>query len=111
LALAVPLSRFTPRVGGGSAFFVRHRERMHQNSIGYKWEGAACLLSFMLAAVALYFGRAFLIAILASLVFSVVGTCFGFSYMRTWKPVYRKIVLAVLFVCAVAYYALIIFPF
>jgi hypothetical protein len=24
LALAVPLSRFTPRVGGGSAFFVRH---------------------------------------------------------------------------------------
>jgi hypothetical protein len=25
LALSVPLSRFTPRVGGGSAFFVRHR--------------------------------------------------------------------------------------
>jgi hypothetical protein len=25
LALAVPLSRFTPRVGGGSAFYVRHR--------------------------------------------------------------------------------------
>jgi hypothetical protein len=25
LALAVPLSRFTPRVGGGSAFFVRLR--------------------------------------------------------------------------------------
>ncbi len=26
MALAVPLSRFTPRVGGGSAFFVRpHR--------------------------------------------------------------------------------------
>jgi hypothetical protein len=24
LALAVPLSRFTPRVGGGSAFYVRH---------------------------------------------------------------------------------------
>ena len=23
MALAVPLSRFTPRVGGGSAFFVR----------------------------------------------------------------------------------------
>ncbi len=29
MALAVPLSRFTPRVGGGSAFFVRlHRERV-----------------------------------------------------------------------------------
>jgi hypothetical protein len=30
LALSVPLSRFTPQVGGGSAFFVRrfypHRE-------------------------------------------------------------------------------------
>jgi hypothetical protein len=26
LALAVPLSRFTPRVGGGSAFFVRPRD-------------------------------------------------------------------------------------
>jgi len=25
LALAVPLSRFTPRVGGGSAFFVRRQ--------------------------------------------------------------------------------------
>ena len=25
LALSVPLSRFTSRVGGGSAFFVRHR--------------------------------------------------------------------------------------
>jgi hypothetical protein len=28
LALAVPLSRFTSRVGGGSAFFVRLLERM-----------------------------------------------------------------------------------
>jgi len=25
LALAVPLSRFTSRVGGGSAFYVRHQ--------------------------------------------------------------------------------------
>ena len=25
MALAVPLSRFTPRVGGGSAFFVGHK--------------------------------------------------------------------------------------
>jgi hypothetical protein len=28
LALAVPLSRFTPRVGGGSAFFVRQQDAM-----------------------------------------------------------------------------------
>jgi len=31
LALAVPLSRFTPRVGGGSAFYVRPLTRMTQN--------------------------------------------------------------------------------
>jgi hypothetical protein len=29
LALAVPLSRFTPRVGGGSAFFVRQQADAH----------------------------------------------------------------------------------
>jgi hypothetical protein len=28
LALSVPLSRFTPRIGGGSAFYVRHRSRV-----------------------------------------------------------------------------------
>jgi hypothetical protein len=32
LALSVPLSRFTPRVGGGSAFFVRHHSRMTRNT-------------------------------------------------------------------------------
>src|ERR1035441_2199720 len=30
LALAVPLSRFTPRVGGGSAFFVRQLRTPHE---------------------------------------------------------------------------------
>ncbi len=30
MALAVPLSRFTPRVGGGSAFFVRPIHRMRK---------------------------------------------------------------------------------
>jgi hypothetical protein len=30
LALAVPLSRFTPRVGGGSAFFVRQQDNQQQ---------------------------------------------------------------------------------
>jgi len=33
LALAVPLSRFTPRVGGGSAFFVRRHCYMSTNKI------------------------------------------------------------------------------
>ena len=32
MALAVPLSRFTPRVGGGSAFFVRHHSRMSRTT-------------------------------------------------------------------------------
>jgi hypothetical protein len=27
MALSVPLSRFTLRVGGGSAFYVRHQDR------------------------------------------------------------------------------------
>ena len=31
MALSVPLSRFTPRVSGGSAFFVRHPTRMDDN--------------------------------------------------------------------------------
>lgn len=83
---------------------------MHQNSIGYKWEGAACLLSFMLAAFVLHFGRASVLAIFGSLILALFGSCFGLSYMRTWKPVYRYIVLAVLFVSAIAFYAAIILP-
>jgi hypothetical protein len=34
LALAVPLSRFTPRVGGGSAFFVRRHYRATISRVG-----------------------------------------------------------------------------
>ena len=33
MALSVPLSRFTPRVGGGSAFFVRHHRAYHMNTL------------------------------------------------------------------------------
>ena len=32
MALSVPLSRFTSRVGGGSAFFVRRQAHTHMNS-------------------------------------------------------------------------------
>ena len=52
LALAVPLSRFTPRVGGGSAFYVRRlREksrlmRRYMNFCQFFW---ICLSSFPLA--------------------------------------------------------------
>jgi hypothetical protein len=34
LGLAVPLSRFTSRVGGGSTFFVRHRSHIDFMYIG-----------------------------------------------------------------------------
>jgi len=34
LALSVPLSRFTPRVGGGSAFFVRAQSDVHSAPVG-----------------------------------------------------------------------------
>src|ERR1035437_7170915 len=37
LALAVPLSRFTPRVGGGSAFFVRPHRAMDDTSHLAAW--------------------------------------------------------------------------
>ena len=52
MALAVPLSRFTSRVGGGSAFYVRRLERMHSlltKRIEIPWtpvlKGLAVLLS------------------------------------------------------------------
>jgi hypothetical protein len=32
LALSIPLSRFTPRVGGGSAFYVRHPKFMNEST-------------------------------------------------------------------------------
>ena len=41
MAAALPLSRFTPRVGGGSAFYVRPLERMNQQpssqARGHSW--------------------------------------------------------------------------
>ena len=39
MALAVPLSRFTPRVGDGSAFYVRHRELFMNSQASLTSEG------------------------------------------------------------------------
>jgi hypothetical protein len=47
LALAVPLSRFTSRVGGGSAFFVRPIRAMKKASTWYLF--ALAVLNFLLA--------------------------------------------------------------
>jgi hypothetical protein len=38
MARSVPLSRFTPRVGGGSAFFVRPRDAMKLELAGLAGE-------------------------------------------------------------------------
>jgi hypothetical protein len=37
MALSVPLSRFTSRVGGGSAFFVRHHSRVVKKNTAYAY--------------------------------------------------------------------------
>ena len=48
MALAVPLSRFTPRVGGGSAFFVRR----HSHTVKTRYVIIA--LEFVLFAIFIY---------------------------------------------------------
>jgi len=47
LALSVPLSRFTPRVGGGSAFYVRHHCVMESKKPRLPDEGLAkfCIIA------------------------------------------------------------------
>ena len=51
MALSVPLSRFTPRVGGGSAFFVRCHSRMtFNNHMTYREQiSRLCILVGVLA--------------------------------------------------------------
>ena len=76
MALAVPLSRFTPRVGGGSAFYVRHRR--HEDST-YTFDsrlghGFGC--SIFRAG---YFYRSRR-AVAAALVFQVTVTEFQFQH-------------------------------
>jgi hypothetical protein len=45
LALSVPLSRFTPRVGGGSAFYVRQQSVAGDFSVGFRG-GVFCWFGF-----------------------------------------------------------------
>ena len=47
MALAVPLSRFTPRVGGGSACFVRHQAMIHANHYHWILLATCALVSFI----------------------------------------------------------------
>jgi uncharacterized membrane protein YidH (DUF202 family) len=54
LALAVPLSRFTPRVGGGSAFFVRLTRAM-KKTVPYEAIAAIMMIFGAFLLVAVYF--------------------------------------------------------
>ena len=83
---------------------------MHHTLTGYRWEGAASLVSLVVAALALYFGGTSPITLTGSLALSVLGVCFGLSYMRTWRRVYRNIVLTVLLISAVAFYLALLLP-
>jgi hypothetical protein len=83
---------------------------MHQKLIGYKWEGAASLISFMLALIASHFVRVSMLSVFATPILSLVGFCLGLLYIRTWKPVYRIIMLVVLVGCIIAVIAAAIIP-
>jgi S1-C subfamily serine protease len=57
LALSVPLSRFTSRVGGGSAFYVRPLHtlmKIEHKKIGFSIAGRLLIVSAMLVACAAY---------------------------------------------------------
>jgi hypothetical protein len=59
LALAVPLSRFTPRVGGGSAFFVRPRDTFRFELAGLAGDDLSSLILMSeISAVSLGLARA-----------------------------------------------------
>ena len=83
---------------------------MPHNLTGYKWEGAACLGSLAAAALVLYFVGVspFPLTLVLGLIF--FGVCFGISYLRTWRKVYRNVALAILLVVAVYFYLAILLP-
>jgi hypothetical protein len=56
------------------------------------------LLSFALAGLLLRFVSISPATIGFSLLLCLLGACFGISYLRTWKRVYRNLVLAGLIV-------------
>ena len=59
MALAVPLSRFTSRVGGGSAFYVRPRGNFGIELVGLAGDDLSSLLSMrQISAVSLGLARA-----------------------------------------------------
>ena len=55
MALSVPLSRFTPRVGGGSAFFVRRHSDNHAQCRNIFYMVLAILFAFLMFRAAMGF--------------------------------------------------------
>jgi glucan phosphoethanolaminetransferase (alkaline phosphatase superfamily) len=77
---------------------------------GYRWEGAAGLVTLAAAWLTLYFGGTSPIGLVATVALSLLGACFMLSYMRTWRRSYRNIVLAILLISAVAFYRALLLP-
>jgi hypothetical protein len=83
---------------------------MHITLTGYKWEGAACLVSLAAAALTLYFGGPSPAVLFVTILLSVLGVCFGLSFLRTLPRAYRNLALAVLVIVAVACYTGLLLP-
>jgi hypothetical protein len=82
LALAVPLSRFTPRVGGGSAFFVRRLARMKNITIFF-------LASMILAGIGCWLSPLSTAFILAAIAWGVIYLVLRFACWKSkssWLP-------------------------
>lgn len=77
---------------------------------GSKWEGIACLTFFGLAAFALHFGGQSLIALILVFIAGLLGAYFGLSHMRTWKRIYRNVVLGILLIISVTFYLALLLP-
>jgi len=84
---------------------------MPPKTTGYKWEGLACLLCFTLVALIFYFSRRSPLLLALFFLLGFIGSCFGLSYLRTWNKIYRNILLGILFIGALSFYLIMLFPF
>ena len=79
MALAVPLSRFTPRVGGGSAFYVRQQAHAMKLELLIRFLLAALLVlgvvSFIRSGMKKWGEKRRLMSLVTYLVAVAVGVC------------------------------------
>jgi len=80
LALSVPLSRFTPRVGGGSAFFVSCDMKLHSPLFGWSNPDQALRVAAGILGKRASGGRTWALQVCCQ-------RCEAFPTMyRTWEP-------------------------